>query len=1180
MGTRGTASLVVGLLSAAFALFAVGSGASSADSSRAIVGSGTRLVQFVRPTGDTLVGKGTGPIRVIVQLRAGARLTKVDVDGVDVTRFLRRTPGDVYGGLLRFGLHLHYGYNDAFAQAAGRAGGRATAHVRFIVAQRDDRLLRLSSFRVQTSAAPLQVSVREAPSTHVGAILSVAQGVSARVYVNDRRVDRGFSLHARRLVVGLGAGEGLRFGRNLVQILVHKTHPYQGQSRYDIESRTVYIGRAAPIASAGADQTVMQGDSVQLDGDATKLPPGWATRSFRWKIVSAPAGSAARLRNASRGVASLVPDRPGVYDVRVSVRGARLRPPVGVGARYASASSATAAATGNSSDTTTLTVRPNIPPAGVRLDTTRANVLLDGQPVRGTEICTATEGRCHTKSKYINYVVLDRETLQPVASGSVAINLEGIQSLDTIIGGYTGSLRYLVVVSFQVDTNFDDATKNALDNLLQKIGAQPLTAYQRFALEAPGLSAVGVAGAPAGSAFVQVGRLAGSLRLNGVTGKDDFVFTDSVDFDTDAGQTGTDISPAELTIRLGNKTYTQRNPGGGVSGFHLVVVGPEYLPGPQSSSAGSLFTTNAADGAEQPAAVTQLASALQRAADNPARPLVFLQAFGAPHGNDAPWGKAAQEIERLGGTRQVFNAMNATDSHALDDESPNRRGPYAFVGRVGSTAPLAEASYSLNGLPGRLSGVLMRAHDGGYEPAIAGPPRSDGQSPVNTELIHIADQVTEPFPAFTDSSGKPIGAAAAQAVQKFLGSREVTGLCSPNASVCDIRETYYENYRAPWPSIEDDLTDAKDKCSQAHPGFSVAECQGIRAELRTEVSMVAKVQQYFGPLGLQQPFGASGVAALADLNQIAQGIKDAVQPPPNDNTTSSALLTISHLLTPKSQLGPNNPAAVVSAGLSAAFAIGAYFTSHDGSPDLIGPQVTTSASKLGVELQDRYLQAGNNLDDLGRLIVSDYGKLSAVADKVDATPGPGEFDWRLGNVGQAEAALRLAARQTIYERLVPLAYPVMYDLGQIGNARDWNCSQGYFDTSDTFPFVEYFPKYLFKQQSDNAQFVARFPETPWTPTIAVAEARATGNNGGARIRGIPDAIANLLFKSSANGGMGFSKLQFYSPGNGFRYFPRDPAPGTAVEYDTDAYQPNLHQTQGGEQINCANVPDPPGNAGP
>src|SRR5207302_11075452 len=138
------------------ALIAVGPGASSASSTptRAVKSApAVKLVQFFRPTGDTLVQKGTGPIRVIVHLRAGARLTKVDVDGVNVTRLLTRGPQGYWGAIVNVDRHLHYGLNDAFATATGRDGSRATAHVRFIVARRDVSLLRLTAFRIQTSAA-------------------------------------------------------------------------------------------------------------------------------------------------------------------------------------------------------------------------------------------------------------------------------------------------------------------------------------------------------------------------------------------------------------------------------------------------------------------------------------------------------------------------------------------------------------------------------------------------------------------------------------------------------------------------------------------------------------------------------------------------------------------------------------------------------------------------------------------------------------------------------------------------------------------------------------------------------------------------------------------------------------------------------------------------------------------
>jgi hypothetical protein len=374
-------------------------------------------------------------------------------------------------------------------------------------------------------------------------------------------------------------------------------------------------------------------------------------------------------------------------------------------------------------------------------------------------------------------------------------------------------------------------------------------------------------------------------------------------------------------------------------------------------------------------------------------------------------------------------------------------------------------------------------------------------------------------------------------------------------ATCDIRKSYYQSYGADWPKVQGALQNAENKCTTPHTGFTPAQCEGIRAELLDEVLSVESVVKYFGPEGLQQAFGAADVDAVTNLDDIAQTIKDAVNPPAADNTTSSTLTALSYL----AQVGYATPETTpVAAVLGTALSLAGYFTKANGGPDLIGPQVTTAASKLGVELAENYNQAGDHLDDLGGLIVSDYGKLTDVANKVDAAPGPGETDWRLGSVGNARAGLDRAAKQTIYERLVPLAYPKMYDLGGVGNARDWECLRAFFFTVD---------KNLFNEQSDGAQFVARFPGN-WHPIIAVAAVHATGNASSARIPGVPNSIAAALFNSVDKDGLGLSKLQFYSPRNGFTYFPdapSRPAPGTFNGLDTSG-------------IRCELLPDPPGNS--
>ena len=164
------------------------------------------------------------------------------------------------------------------------------------------------------------------------------------------------------------------------------------------------------------------------------------------------------------------------------------------------------------------------------------------------------------------------------------------------------------------------------------------------------------------------------------------------------------------------------------------------------------------------------------------------------------------------------------------------------------------------------------------------------------------------------------------------------------------------------------------------------------------------------------------------------------------------------------------------------------------------------------------------------MVVSDYAKLDAVASKVNAAPGPGGTDWRLGTVSGPKQYMRQAAKQTIYERLVPLAYPYIYDLGESGNARTWYC--------DGNIGVD---KNLFKDEPDSAQIVGRFASSNasyYAPNMAVGAANAQGPDEQRARTGPPAAITDQLFKSAVNGGIGLTKLEFFSPRNGFRLFPR------------------------------------------
>ena len=78
---------------------------------------------------------------------------------------------------------------------------------------------------------------------------------------------------------------------------------------------------APPVADAGLDQTVLIGESVQLDGSGSGDPDG-DPMTYDWSIVSKPAGSAAALSDPSVVDPTFQPDEAGEYVVQLVVNDA------------------------------------------------------------------------------------------------------------------------------------------------------------------------------------------------------------------------------------------------------------------------------------------------------------------------------------------------------------------------------------------------------------------------------------------------------------------------------------------------------------------------------------------------------------------------------------------------------------------------------------------------------------------------------------------------------------------------------------------------------------------------------------------------------------------------------------------------------------------------------------------
>ncbi|MBI5136620.1 MAG: FG-GAP repeat protein [Nitrospirae bacterium] len=100
---------------------------------------------------------------------------------------------------------------------------------------------------------------------------------------------------------------------------------------------------APPLADAGADQGVVLGAIVNLDGGASSDPDG-DPLAFLWRVAQRPTGSTAALTGAATPTPALSPDRAGLYvlslvvndgaynsapaSVSITVQGGANRPPV------------------------------------------------------------------------------------------------------------------------------------------------------------------------------------------------------------------------------------------------------------------------------------------------------------------------------------------------------------------------------------------------------------------------------------------------------------------------------------------------------------------------------------------------------------------------------------------------------------------------------------------------------------------------------------------------------------------------------------------------------------------------------------------------------------------------------------------------------------------------------------
>lgn len=1078
------------------------------------------LTQIATPTPNQVVG--AGGVRVVLRSSASLARLRVSVDGRNVKRYFQRSDG-AYRARLALGRGLHLGV-DQLTVVTGV--NRDVDRVTFIVARRVRKLVTLTQLRIGGKEAPVRVVVRTAP------------GSTLQAWVNGHRDAGAFQPQDGVYVGRLGANDWLRPGRNRLVVLAYRTSTSGRSAVYNLSARTFWDRPGRLTAAAGQDRIVNGGDFIRLHGSASDVGLGASgppAVTYQWTIIDQPAGTPATLEDPSSATPGFEATAPGDYLVRTRT---------------------TAANGASSDDTASVTVRADLPPIGTRLDTVaddRGTIKLDGTPVPNTtEQCDpGADGRgC---AGHASYAVFNRQTLELVTSGNVTGNGPGSQQLVDLATQYNAAPTYLMVVNLQ-----GYFPEGAGRKLLETLGVAKMTdadLTKTLASFVP-VSIVGVPGSPAGSAFISnaflnrlppylrtAANMSGYLRLNplSTTGDFEFVFTDQVEFNTDAS-----AAPSQITMKVGDRTYAHDAPTDGSSGFFLVRLNSQTL----APDHDFFYVTNKPDGSEIPAEAKRMADDIAWATspgnNNRGELLVMLQAFGKPKGTSAGWLQAAQAIENLGGNAQVFAQLN----QGASDEP--HQGRYAFTARSAMDAAAAESSQSLTGQAGdgKLHGLLGRGRDDQYEPLLADPTGA-----VNFDLVKI---VNRPSPS---GGGFPVFTGGQAAAASFLGrDPDIIGVCDRSAPTCDVRKAYYENYVGTnWGNILSRLgSDAtRAKCAQGGPGFTATDCNAVRQEFELEIGRRNTVEEYFGPKGLQAPFGTAQVAALVDVAKVAEAIKTAIQPPAADNAASHALSIISFITKIGGLAGAVfPPAGAVASGLGAAFGLAAYLTHHDGSPDVVGPQVTAAAANLGSDLFGRYQRVSSYFTTESKIIMSDWSKLSEVAAVATSNP-----KWILGDIATSTETIRLATTQAIYQALFSVAYPFLYDLGTgVTHATNWRC----IGTGFTYN------KNLFQHTGTGAELTYRMTDPRYlgqTHVLAIGARHTVDNLHSAYIPAPPDSLTGPMFRDPAapqGGGIGLFKLNFYSPQN-FHVFPK-----VLQQSDRgDGYGYNY----------CQSMPDPPGNSG-
>ncbi len=596
--------------------------------------------------------------------------------------------------------------------------------------------------------------------------------------------------------------------------------------------------------------------------------------------------------------------------------------------------------------------------------------------------------------------VINRHTREVVEYGTV--NRAGTSQLGALAAKYSGRGDYLMVVSSFKGIVADAGNTSAFKTAVKQLGGRDLTDDEVTLLRnGAAFSVVGVPGGD-GGAYISIdhgtqpdGNVFGYLQVNVANNLYGVVTAEYPTFNT----TNTSTTPGVASVVFDHQTYRTETFAQGESGFLLLAFDNALrLDGKQTVKTNGTGNDRGAQFAFKTVLASFVADAQKRYGST-----VVIRSVGHPTPMDDSWSDAAKDIERLGGNRLAFNNLGAVGGESM----------YSLVGSLVTPKAAVEGSTVLQDntdLDGRgdVAGSLSRNREMVFTPVSGGAPTG-----VNTQLVDITYQTPQAFPAYTDGAAGTTAAGTA-AADAYLGRALRLCAAADVQPVCSVRTEFYANYGA---SFAQASTDLASEPLNTYPGdgrgFTAADYTAVRRHLTEELSMVNRIRTYFA--GLQKPFGEAAQSGTIDTKAITDALVAAIGSGGGSATTSYVLGLIGKIVAVGGLAGP--PVSAVAAGLSASFGLSAYLTTPTGPPQLAS-DVKVRADQLGAQATAQLLATSRSINGLSMLIISDFGKMKAVDDKL-ANP-----QWRLPpDTGPAVATLSLAVKQSAAETLVPTVYP-------------------------------------------------------------------------------------------------------------------------------------------------------------